>query len=302
MLDVRLRRARRSQQAVEAAYNIARFTAEDDSRRPAGRRHAASARRATSTCSTRGRSTPSDAIKLAQACEARRSRSARRSSTPKAPTCAHRRATSCWRTRRGFVGGYPYSRHSISVAPIARDAATACSATTGTRRRASPTSWRRPKPSATMPPACAGAPLGSRQMKTRKCRCCSRRRLPAGCWAISCRPPAAGRCIARRPFWSMRSASRLFADHITLHEDPYLPRGTGRAPFDEEGVRGIQRDVVAGGVLTGYFLSSYSARKLGMRSTGNAGGSYNFEIRSTCDPARRRPRRRCCASSAPACS
>jgi PmbA protein len=55
----------------------------------------------------------------------------------------------------------------------------------------------------------------------------------------------------------------------------------GSAPFDEEGVRTQRRDVVRNGVLQGYFLSTYSARKLGMKTTGNAGGSHNLEIRST---------------------
>src|SRR5262249_56275730 len=73
----------------------------------------------------------------------------------------------------------------------------------------------------------------------------------------------------------------LFADHISVHEDPYAPRASGSAPFDEEGVRGMRRDVVAGGRLAGYFLATYSARKLGMKSTGNAGGAYNLELRST---------------------
>jgi PmbA protein len=67
---------------------------------------------------------------------------------------------------------------------------------------------------------------------------------------------------------------------VTIHEDPYLPRGSGSSPFDEEGVRGVRRDVVEHGVLTGYFLSTYSARKLGMQSTGNSGGAYNLELRS----------------------
>jgi PmbA protein len=60
-----------------------------------------------------------------------------------------------------------------------------------------------------------------------------------------------------------------------------VPRASGSSPFDEEGVRGIERDVVADGVLQGYFLSTYSARKLGMKSTGNAGGSYNLSMISS---------------------
>jgi len=56
--------------------------------------------------------------------------------------------------------------------------------------------------------------------------------------------------------------------------------GVGSAPFDEEGVRTVRRKVVSDGVLQGYFLSSYSARKLGMQTTGNAGGSHNLELLS----------------------
>jgi PmbA protein len=64
-------------------------------------------------------------------------------------------------------------------------------------------------------------------------------------------------------------------------EDPHVPGAVGSAPFDEEGVRTRQRDVVKDGVVQGYFLSSYSARKLGMQTTGNAGGSHNLQLTST---------------------
>jgi PmbA protein len=68
--------------------------------------------------------------------------------------------------------------------------------------------------------------------------------------------------------------------HIDILEDPHWPKGKGSAPFDDEGVVTRSRDVVSAGVLQGYFLSSYSARKLGMRTTGNAGGSQNLVMTS----------------------
>jgi PmbA protein len=55
----------------------------------------------------------------------------------------------------------------------------------------------------------------------------------------------------------------------------------GSAPFDEEGVRTREREVVRDGVVEGYFLSTYSARKLGMQTTGNAGGSHNLTLSSS---------------------
>jgi PmbA protein len=70
----------------------------------------------------------------------------------------------------------------------------------------------------------------------------------------------------------------VFPEHIDVLEDPMVPRGKGSAPFDEEGVRTMARKVVHDGRVAGYFLSSYSARKLAMKTTGNAGGSHNLTL------------------------
>ena len=74
---------------------------------------------------------------------------------------------------------------------------------------------------------------------------------------------------------------RVLPEHIDIREDPHVPRGKGSAPFDDEGVRdaaarGRRRAASCGG----YFLSTYSARKLGMRTTGHAGGSHNLTLTS----------------------
>jgi PmbA protein len=73
----------------------------------------------------------------------------------------------------------------------------------------------------------------------------------------------------------------VFAPHINIFDVPDIRRGLASSPFDDEGVRVQKRRIVEGGVLRGYFLGSYSARKLGMRSTGNAGGNHNLVIDST---------------------
>jgi len=70
----------------------------------------------------------------------------------------------------------------------------------------------------------------------------------------------------------------IFADHIRIHEQPHLRKGLGSSPFDNEGVATQARDLVKDGILQGYVLDSYSARKLGMRSTGNAGGVHNLTV------------------------
>jgi predicted Zn-dependent protease len=73
---------------------------------------------------------------------------------------------------------------------------------------------------------------------------------------------------------------RLFAEGVTITDDPHRVRGLGSTPFDDEGVATAARDVVTAGVVQGYFLGTYSARKLGMESTGNAGGSHNLVLES----------------------
>jgi PmbA protein len=71
---------------------------------------------------------------------------------------------------------------------------------------------------------------------------------------------------------------QVFAAHVSIREEPHLPRARGSTPFDNEGVATSPRDVVKNGVVQGYFLGSYSARKLGMVTTGNAGGNHNLLV------------------------
>ncbi len=73
---------------------------------------------------------------------------------------------------------------------------------------------------------------------------------------------------------------QVLPKHIDILEDPFVKRGKGSSPFDDEGVRVKARQVVEAGRIQGYFLSSYSARKLGLKTTGNAGGSHNLSFTS----------------------
>ena len=71
----------------------------------------------------------------------------------------------------------------------------------------------------------------------------------------------------------------VFAKGVSIHERPHEPRALASSPFDDEGVATRERSVVRNGVLEGYFLGSYSARKLGLKSTGSAGGNHNLVVR-----------------------
>ena len=82
----------------------------------------------------------------------------------------------------------------------------------------------------------------------------------------------------RASFLLDAAGTQVFPDWFAVSERPHLPRALASAPFDQEGVATRDRELVAGGVLEGYVLGSYSARKLGLRTTGNAGGTYNLIV------------------------
>ena len=73
----------------------------------------------------------------------------------------------------------------------------------------------------------------------------------------------------------------VFPELLSIEEDPFVPRGLASGSFDNEGVQTAKRSVVSAGRLEGLFLSTYSARKLGLASTGNAGGAHNLFVRSS---------------------
>jgi len=181
---------------------------------------------------------------------------------------------------RGFLAGYPQSRHSVSVTPIARGRG-------GMQRDDWYTSARaqgalaRPEAVGRYAAQRALARLGARKLRTRQCPVLFE--APVACGLLGNFVQAAsGGALYRKASFLVDGLGRpLFADHVRVHEDPFVPRALGSSPFDEEGVRGHARDVVADGVLEGYFLSCYSARKLGMKSTGNAGGSHNLYLLSS---------------------
>ena len=96
------------------------------------------------------------------------------------------------------------------------------------------------------------------------------------CGAVS------GRALYNRASFLLDSLDKsVFADCVNLNERPHIARGLASRAYDGEGVATADRDLVCGGVVKGYFLGSYSARKLGMATTGNAGGAHNLFLEST---------------------
>lgn len=181
---------------------------------------------------------------------------------------------------RGFLDGYAYSRHGLSVSPIAGRGQSM-------QRDYWYTSDRRADRLAD--PAAVGRYAAERALAR-----LSARRIPTGHFPVLFEAPLAlgllgaltqatsGGALYRQTSFLLDSLGRqLFPSHISVMEDPHIKGAMGSSPFDEEGVKTQAREVISAGVLQGYFLSSYTARKLGMVTTGNAGGSHNLVLRSS---------------------
>ncbi|MEO6984686.1 MAG: metalloprotease PmbA [Paralcaligenes sp.] len=180
---------------------------------------------------------------------------------------------------RGFMGGYPFSRHSVSVAPIAGRGA-------HMQRDYWYTSERNPL-------LLADAQAVGRYAAERTLARMSARRIKTGRFPVLFEAPIAlgllgalvqatsGGALYRKASFLMDSLNtQVLSSHLNVSEDPHIPGAMGSTPFDDEGVRTAPRTVVSDGVLQGYFLSTYTARKLGMQTTGNAGGSHNLGLTS----------------------
>ncbi|MES2365555.1 MAG: metalloprotease PmbA [Pseudomonadota bacterium] len=180
----------------------------------------------------------------------------------------------------GFLAGYPTSRHAISCAVIAestagmqrdywyttaRDAADMDDVTTVGRRTGERTVRR----------------LDARQVKTAQVPVLFEAPVAAGLIGHFVSAASGGSLYRKSSFLLDSLGKQIFSPIVQIAERPHISKGLASSPFDNEGVATQDRDLVKDGVLGGYFLSTYSARKLGMQSTGNAGGNHNLILSST---------------------
>ena len=179
----------------------------------------------------------------------------------------------------GFEGGYRYSRHSIGVAPIARRGRDMqrddwYSSNCNPRRLADPQAIGRYAAERAL------SRLGARRLSTQRVPVLFEAPLACGLLGHLVQATSGGALYRKTSFLVDSLGQTLFPEDIDVIEDPMLPGEAGSSPFDGEGVVTQRRKVVEAGVLQGYFLSTYSARKLGMQTTGNAGGSHNLRLAS----------------------
>ncbi|WP_101049894.1 metalloprotease PmbA [Macromonas nakdongensis] len=184
------------------------------------------------------------------------------------------------RGRQGiFRGGYASSRHSFSVSPIAGKGARMQRDYWFSSMR-SPTELASPEAVGRYAAERALARLNPRKIATTECPVLFEAPLAAGLLGAFVQAISGGALYRKTSFLVDSLGRQVFPGHIDLFEDPLILGGKGSAPFDDEGVKTVARQVVGAGCVKGYFLSTYSARKLGMRTTGNAGGSHNLYLSS----------------------
>src|SRR5574337_21147 len=178
----------------------------------------------------------------------------------------------------GFMGGYASSRHSVSCSVIAGEG-------DGMQRD----DWydSRRDPAELMAAEAIGATAARRavaRLKGRKIKTCEvpvifEAPLAPGLIGTFVQAVSGGALYRKSSFLLDSLGQQVFSPLVQISERPFLPKAMGSSPFDDDGVATHDREVVVDGVLQGYFLGIYSARKLGMKSTGNAGGAHNLLVK-----------------------
>lgn len=177
----------------------------------------------------------------------------------------------------GFVAGYPSTRHGLSCAVVAQEGESMQRDYWWTTARAaadleSPQEVGRRAGERTL------ARLGARQISTQKVPVLFSPMTAAGLLRSLTSAISGSSLYRRSSFLLDRIDTPIFPDFVRIHELPHLPRGLGSAPFDGDGVATRAKDLVSGGILRTYLLDAYSARRLGLATTGNAGGVHNLHI------------------------
>jgi len=178
----------------------------------------------------------------------------------------------------GFMGGFPTSRHYISCAVIAGENEAMQRDDWYTTGR-DPGRLASPEAIGDYAARRALSRLAARRLSTRSVPVLFEAPLAASLIGNFVHAASGGALYRKASFLVDSLGQAVFPSHVRISERPHLKCGLASSPFDDDGVATRDREVVADGILNGYFLSTYSARKLGMQTTGNAGGCHNLIVR-----------------------
>ena len=263
-------------ETVEAALDIARFTAEDDC---AGLADAALMAKDFPDLDLYHPWALSveESIETARRCEQAAFDASPLVSNSEGASISTQQAHFVSANSLGFMGGYPTSRHYIS-----------CSVISGEQDAMQRDDWYTTHRDASrlddaaqvgrIAAERAVARLGGRKVKTGEFPIILEAPLAGGLLGSLVHAASGGALYRKSSFLLDQLGKKIMPDFVQIAERPHIKCGLGSASFDSDGVATRDRDVVTNGILQGYFLSTYTARKLGMQTTANAGGSHNLII------------------------
>ena len=262
---------------VAKACSIARFTAEDAC---SGLADASLMARAPSNLdlSHPWNITADRAIEIAKSCEASALAFDPRINNSEGASLGTHQGLHVYGNTHGFVGGYPTTSHSLSCVVLAG---------TGEDMQrdywySSSRDWHELEQAEAIGRESARrtiARLGPRRLSTRRAPVLFVPEIARGLIGHFTAAIRGSSQYRQSSFLLNSVGQQVFPPGFSIAERPHIPKAVGSAPFDDEGVATQDRELVADGVLTGYILSSYSARKLGLETTGNAGGPHNLLVR-----------------------
>lgn len=263
-------------ETVRAACTIARHTAEDDA---AGLADPARLAKNIADLDLYHPWNPGadKAIELALACEDAARKYDKRIQNSEGASVSTNEGLEIYGNSNGFVGAVPTTRHSLSVSVIGQD-------DSGMQRDYWYTVSRDRgglEPAEKVGREAAARTvrrLGARKLSTRRCPVLYEAPIASSLLSHFISAVRGGALYRHASFLLDSLGKQVFSSFVRLHEQPHLKGALGSAAFDGEGVATAPRDLVRAGVLQGYVLDSYSARKLKMQTTGNAGGVHNLTL------------------------
>jgi PmbA protein len=269
--------------AVEAALSIATFTAEDSAAGLPDEKLLAKKHKDFDLFHPWDLPVE-EAIELAKRCEAAAFAVSPRITNSEGGSISTQQSQFVSANSLGFMGGFATSRHSLSCSVIAGEGDDMQRDDWYSSKRIA-ADLLSPEQIGKTAAKRAVARLGARSLKTRKVPVIFEAPLAAGLVGAFVHAVSGGAMYRKSSFLLDSMGKKVFPEFIQLDERPHIKRGMASTSFDDEGVATKNRDVVVDGRVEGYFLSSYTARKLGMQTTANAGGSHNLIFKSS-DEAR----------------
>ena len=224
--------------------------------------------------------TPQAAIELATECENAARQVDKRLTNSDGALVATYTGSHLYGNTHGFINGWDWSSHNIDCAVIAEENGRMQRDGWHTKARD-----RRDLDSAESVGQEAArrtlSRLSARKLSTRTAPVIFEAPVARGLFSAFIGAISGGALYRRASFLLDRLGEKVFAPQVQVEEQPHLPRELGSAPFDDDGMATRRKYLVRDGVLESYVLSAYSARKLSMTPTGNAGGVHNLVVQTS---------------------